>query len=365
MAKSSDIVIHGSERAHYIAQLTLCVLAGLSVAALGWAGWRGAFVGGKSGAPQEPAPLSTGIAPAPATPAAAPAAMPAPAPAMVSAPGLSAAPPVMAPPTPAPPLPLPAPETKSILPPGREIANAQVREMVEAARAVRKLGDMQVALESLRAADLREPNHPEILSEMAITYEAMGLGDKAEAAWRSVIALGEASAGGYVALAKSKLESREAMPKANDRNPVSLGACQVIPDNTVTKGQRLALRVPIIAARGVEIDPSQMDIHVYFYDKVGTDRVEPTRADPPTPSWVSAPVDWKEGEELVDFTYNMPELKPEELRELGKRSFYGYVVKIFYQDRLMGVQAEPKALVDYRPPGVGPAGADNALFPKN
>jgi hypothetical protein len=349
MAKSSDIVIHGSERAHYVAQLTLCLLAGLSVAALGWAGWRGAFVGGRSGAPAEPAPVTT------ATTSAIP---------MTAPSGPAAAPPMAISPAPVTSAPA-APESKSILPPGREISNAQVREMVEAARAVRKLGDMQVALESLRAADLREPNHPEIMSEMALTYEAMGLGDKAEALWRSVVSMGEANAGGYVALAKSKLESREAMPKANDRNPVSLGACQVIPDNTVTKGQRLALRVPIIAAPGAEIDPSQMDIHVYFYDKVGTDRIEPTRADPPTPSWVSAPVDWKEGEELVDFTYNMPELKPEELRELGKRSFYGYVVKIFYQDRLMGVQAEPQALVDYHPPGVGPAGADNALFPKN
>ena len=159
--------------------------------------------------------------------------------------------------------------------PGRAIANAQVREMVEAARAVRKLGDMQLALESLRAADLREPNHPEILSETALTYEAMGLAEKAEGAWRSVLVLGESGAGGYFALATSKLEGRGARSQMPDRNPVTLGACQIIPDKTVTKGQRLALRVPIIAAPGVEIDPSQMDIHVYFYDKVGTDGSSP------------------------------------------------------------------------------------------
>ncbi len=237
--------------------------------------------------------------------------------------------------------------------------------MVEAARAVRQLGDMQLALESLRAADLREPNHPEILSETALTYEAMGLADKSETVWRNVIAMGELGAGGYYTLAKAKLEGREAVPKTPERNSVTLGACQVIPDKSVNKGQRLALRVPIIAAPGVEIDPAQMDIHVYFFDKVGADRIESTRADPPVPNWVSAPVDWKESEELVDFSYNMPELKPEELRELGKRSYYGYVVKIYYQDRLMDVQAEPKALVNYNPPGAGPAGADSALFPKN
>lgn len=237
--------------------------------------------------------------------------------------------------------------------------------MVEAARAVRQLGDMPLALESLRAADLREPNHPEILSETALTYEEMGLADKAENVWRNVIALGETGAGGYFVLAKSKLEGSGATPKMPGRNEVTLGACQIIPDKLVTKGQRLALRVPIRAASGAEIDPSLMDIHVYFYDKVGTDRIESTRADPPVSTWVSTPVDWKEGEELVDFSYNMPELKAEEVHALGKRGFHGYVVKIYYRDRLMDVQAEPKELVNYNPPGVGPAGADSALFPKN
>lgn len=361
MAEPPAILVPGSERAHYAAQLALCVLAGLSVAALGWAGWRGAFSGrGENVATEAPSP-----APSPSwahVGAAAPVvsqSIPAPAPAPAPVSGLPVSPaPVIVQTGGGQPLP-PAP------PPGRAISNPQVREMVEAARAVRKLGDMQVALESLRAADLREPNHPEILSETAITYEAMGLPEKSESVWRNVIALGEAGAGGYFALAKAKIEGRDAMPKTAERNPVTLGACQIIPDNKVTSGQRLALRVPIIAAPGLDVDPSQMDIHVYFYDKVGTDRIEPTRADPPTPNWVSAPVDWKEGEELVDFGYNMPELNPEELRNLGKRGFYGYVVKIFYQDRLMGVQAEPKALLDYKPRGVGPAGADNALFPKS
>lgn len=346
MSKPSAILAPESERAHYVAQVTLCALAGMSAAAFGWAALHGAFSGGPlmMVAPvADPPPAVSG-----------PAAVPAPSPPVPAMGGLGA--------TPVPP-PItgvaPAPVA-----PGREIANAQVRDMVEGARAVRRSGDMQAALESLRAADLREPDHPEILSEMALTYEAMGLGDKAEAIWRSVLEKGEAG-GGYYTLAKAKLEGREASSKSPGRNPVSLGACQIIPDPTVTRGQRLALRVPIIVAPGAEIDPARMDIHVYFYDKVGTDRIEPTRADPPTPNWVSAPVDWKDGEELVDFVYNMPELKAEELRNLGKRAFYGYVVKIFYQDRIMGVQAEPRALVDYKPPGVGPTGADSALFPKN
>ena len=123
-----------------------------------------------------------------------------------------------------------------------------------------------------------------------------------------------------------------------------------------------------IAAPGVEVEPTQMDIHVYFYDKTGPEgRIEPSKADAPDQNWVSAPVDWKdEGrEELLDVIYNMPALKPEEVRDIGRRTFYGYVVKLFYRDRLVGEQAAPRDLLDFKPAVAAPAGADNALFPKN
>lgn len=356
MSRPPAILIPESERAHYAAQLTLCVLAGLGLAAIGWAGLHGTFSTGGGGAAGAQGGMGSAI---PSSVVTSGSSVP------TGSPSISAAVPVSLPPQPLPSI-QPASGTASRPNPARAISNPQVKEMVEAARAVRKLGDMPAALESLRAADLREPNHPEILSEIAMTYEAMGLGEKSEATWRSVLAMGEQEAGGYYTLAKAKMEGREALTKTTDRNPISLGACQIIPDKSVIKGQRLSLRVPIIAAPGAEIDPTQMDIHVYFFDKVGTDRIEPTRADPPTQNWVTAPVDWKDGEEMVDFVYNMPELRPDQVRDLGgKRSYYGYVVKIFYQDRLMGLQAEPSSLADFKPQSAGPASADNALFPKN
>ena len=109
-----------------------------------------------------------------------------------------------------------------------------------------------------------------------------------------------------------------------------------------------------------------MDIHVYFYDKVGKDRVEPSKADQPEQKWVSQRVDWAlHNEELLDVVYHMPELRPEELRDLGKRSYYGYVVKLFYQNRLMSQKADPPSLLDFKPAAPGSAGVENALFPKN
>jgi hypothetical protein len=229
---------------------------------------------------------------------------------------------------------------------------------------------MKVALDLLRTADLHEPQHPEIMSEMALTYEAMGLPYKAEGWWRNVLSLGEAGAGDYYPLARRKLDEMQDAAKtaaaANDVNPLSLGRCTVIPDKTVTKGQRLTLRIPLIASPNTPIDPQKVDLHVYFYDKLPDGTVAPTHADPPTPAWVNSPVDWKTTqEELVDVTYNMPELKPEELRNLGRRTYDGYVVKLFYDDKFMGEQADPKSLLDYKPSQAGVGGMNNALFPKN
>jgi hypothetical protein len=373
MPKTPAILASESERAHHLAQVTMCALASLSVGALAWAAWHGAFNPGAADRSARAGVASS--APAPAMwpdVAAPPAAAPSPALPPPVAPALTAPPPAVAISSPIAP---PSAATNAaggsaiMPPPGREITSQQVRDMVEAARVVRRKGDMQAALESLRAADLLESGHPEILSELAMTYEAMGLGEKADAEWMKVIAQGEAGAGGYHALAKAKLAGRGEMPKTADKNPVRIGACQIIPDASVTKGQRLTLRVPIIASPGAEVDPSQMDIHVYFFDKVGPrgDRIEPSKADAPAQNWASAPVDWKDQgrEELLDIIYNMPELRPEEVRDVGRRVFHGYVVKLFYQNRLMGEQAEPRTLLDYKPRAAAPAGADNALFPKN
>ncbi len=242
--------------------------------------------------------------------------------------------------------------------------------MVKQARDIRGLGDNQGALELLRSADLHEQNHPEIMSEIALTYEAMGLRDKAENWWRVVLGMGEEAAGSYYPLARRKLDEMLGAAKmaaaATDVNPLSLGRCTVIPDQRVTKGQRMTLRIPLIAAPNTLIDPEKVDVHVYFYDKLPDGTVAPTHADPPTPAWVNSPVDWKATqEELLDVTYNMPELKPEELRNLGRRTYDGYVVKLYYQDKFMGEQAEPKALLDYKPSQAGAGGMNNSLFPKN
>lgn len=247
----------------------------------------------------------------------------------------------------------------------RALKNPQILEAIEASKLARKQGDMQAAIEALHSADTKEPNHPLILSELALTYEGMGIMTKAMAAWRSIIAIGEEKAGSYFTLAKAKLEGRDDSP-LNNVSAIKLGECQVIRDATAKKGERIAVRVPLIATPGAVIDPAQMDIHVYLFESVNNgERIEQARATAPSLDWISAPVDWKESnEELVDVVYDLPSPKPEELREFGQRKFYGYVVKLFYQNKLVGDEAQPASLRDFSPARSGPAGLDGSLFPK-
>src|SRR5262245_44795124 len=123
MAKPPAILAPESERAHYVAQLTLCALAGLVVAALVWAGFHGAFTSGiRPAFAMGAAPSTTGAPPSP---------------------GLASLPSAPSPPSAAASQPAPVLTGPPVLPPGKEISNSQVRDMVEGARAVRKAGDMQ------------------------------------------------------------------------------------------------------------------------------------------------------------------------------------------------------------------------------
>ncbi|MEZ0389657.1 MAG: tetratricopeptide repeat protein [Verrucomicrobium sp.] len=349
MAKPVAILSPESNKASHVAQGVLYVLAGVSLAGAVWA------LGVRSG--NEARLTSPSLLPEPA-----PAASGGP----VGQPNYPVNQATLAAPAPVVPAPMAPTAQRPSLPAGREIKLPLVLESLEAGRQARNQGDMQGSLEFIRQADLREPNHPEILSEMAMTYEAMGIMSKAESSWRSVAAMGEAGAGGYFALAKSKLAGgRPENPSPVASSPVSLGACQVIKDPSVTNGERIAVRVPLIATPGAVIDPAQMDIHVFLFQKVNGERVEQARAAAPTLNWVSAPVDWKSAnEELVDVVYDLPPPKPNEVRDLGRRTFHGFVVKLFYQNKLAGEQAQPGDLLNFSSQPSAPAGLDNALFPK-
>lgn len=263
----------------------------------------------------------------------------------------------------------------------KDSSKMSAEEMVAMAKYVRSLEDMQGALQTLREADLRFPNSPVVLAEMAQCYEQMGLQEKATSVWRQIKLMDPARAGGYRDLADRRLNTPEAAPppapaavtgfsqttSASDAPKVlSLGACQETKDSRMTNGEKVVLRVPILRVGNVPVDPSRVDIDVFFFDRVNGEKVAQTIADEPVSSWTAEPVDWTGiGEEPIEVTYFMPSLTSGEVAVHGRRSYHGYVVKLYYDHKLQDVSANPRDLLDFgsRTPSAPGGGLTNPLLP--
>ncbi len=134
-----------------------------------------------------------------------------------------------------------------------------------------------------------------------------------------------------------------APPVAAVNGVVSLGECRVERDASVVRGERLSLKVPMVSAPGEAMDPQQVQLDVFFYDKVNGEQIELSMADKPKFAYDTTG-DFKSGREVLSVLYNLPEFTPREISELGRHVFYGYVVKLYYKNRLMGVAANPPDL---------------------
>lgn len=237
---------------------------------------------------------------------------------------------------------------------GGSATGMPLAEMVDLAKQVRGLGDMQGALEVLKRADLQYPASPEVMSETAQCYEQMGLGEKASALWKQLASMDAVRSAGFGDLAKRKMQSMTGLEtsaaSASDLAPkvLSLGACQANRDPSVSNGEKVVLRVPILRQGNAVIDPSQVDIDVYFFDRVNGEKIAQTIADEPVSTWAALPVDWSgAGEEPLDVTYFLPALTPGEMAAHGRRSYHGYVVRLYYQHKLQDVAAEPRDLLEF------------------
>lgn len=246
--------------------------------------------------------------------------------------------------------------------------------VITSAKEIRGMSDMQQALELLRKADEVNPDHPAIIAEMAQTYEQMGLKAKATDAWRRIQLLGATKAGSYFELASRRLGSGSAavtapgLPTAagaDSEKFLRLGACQATRDFNVNAGERYVLRVPIVRAGNRPINGQELNLEVFFFDRVNNVKVAQTIAPEPVETWQSAPVDWNgTGEEVLDVVYHLPALSAAEIQQHGRRSYYGYMLRLYYNNKLQDVAAEPRDLLEFgSTPGGSPAGANPLLPP--
>jgi hypothetical protein len=232
---------------------------------------------------------------------------------------------------------------------------ARINEMVEQARALREHGDMSTALTRLREAQTLSSNNALVISEMAITYEKMGLADKASEQWKRIYDMGEA-AGIYYAAADAKLKSGlgETTRKEEAIQPGSvLGIDMITATDETDPGamKKMAIKIPLRCRPNAKIDVHEVTIQVYFYDILNDQNVVQTNANVSS-RWTSPPVDWAtDNVETLEVQYSQTKNGRGESKFAENRKYYGYIVRLYYKGELQDVRSDPlKLLKDFPPP---------------
>ncbi len=238
--------------------------------------------------------------------------------------------------------------------------NPLLEELVTLARGFRERGDIPAAMTKLREAQAIAPNNPEVIAEMAYTFEAIGSIDKSIEQWRRVYEIGPA-AGVLFNMAEMKMNRgvgrQAASPTRAPQEEVTFQdgsifafagvRAEEIMDPNVRK--RLILDVPVKVRQGEMIDSRAVVLGVYFYDLLENEHLVQTNAEV-SYEWLSPPADWAEdGMEVLRATYVLPAFSENDL-DLSVREYLGYIVRVYYNNELQDVRAEPIRLLNEFPP---------------
>jgi tetratricopeptide (TPR) repeat protein len=299
-----------------------------------------------------------------------------------------AAPPVSTPAI-APPTTKTAPSPEAVAQtPSPSLVNQLLREGTE----LRDRGDTTNALARFEEALDSEPSNVSVLEEIAKTYDSMQLYDKSNEVWRKLHEMGP-SAGAAYELADQRLKmgvSTAATPDSgsagasldagsrrdvggNPEGPV-MGIAEVKAVETPDPDSEtnLALRIGIKKQPAATVDHTKVKILVEFYDTVGDKDVKLTDADV-NYEWLTPKHDWSDtSPEVLSVSYLRPKIgvgSPEtslsetaatvrpgqksrvksSTPDSAKRKYLGYRIRIYYDDRLQAVQAEPSRLLQLFP----------------
>lgn len=234
--------------------------------------------------------------------------------------------------------PLPAENPADMMPAMTE----EVAALVKAARYAQIEGDLKVAVLKLEQAMRLEPDNPVVLYYYGLTYEWLRNADKSREFFLKVYTQRE-KAGKYFSRAAKHLQSGFSSA-ADMRGNMSFGTILEYRDPECPAGERVKLTVPIFMKDGLNVRPEDLHIRIQFFDKVNGKKVELTRAPEPSIAWTTEPVDWADGEEIMEVTYYMPPLTEEEAIAFGSLKYYGYTAKLYYKGEPMDCHASPPVL---------------------
>ena len=290
----------------------------------------------------------------------------------------------------------PVPATQPAVSPPAAIPSASpslVDQLLREGVELRDRGDTTTALKRFDEALDSEPNNAEVLAETAKTYDLMQLYDRANEMWRKLQEMGP-SAGAAYELADRRLKLGVPTPGTavsgdassltgaapqrdigGNREGSVMGISEVktaeTPDPDAEKN--LTLQIGIKKQPGATIDHMKVKILVEFYDTVGDKDIKLTNADV-NYEWLTPKHDWSEtNPEVLSVRYvraktagGSPESSLSEAAatvrpgqktrgkssaaDSGQRKYLGYIIRVYYDDDLQAVQAEPSRLLQHFPP---------------
>ena len=301
-----------------------------------------------------------------------------------------------------------APAPASVQPTPSTAALSIAERLLKEATQLRDKGDTTSALARLQEAAQRDPKNANVLAEMAMIYESIQLLDRSNETWKKIQDIGP-SAGALYELADMKLKTgvKPPAPATTTTGPGLAGSSPLdagttrtdadgIPDGSTfgitevnatdspdaESETNMKLKISVKARPNAPIDHTKVKIQVFFYDTLNDKEVVLTDADV-SYEWLTPHHDWKAtNPEILAVTYLRPKnktissdaalaeaaasvtpsastkkkstAKKEPAAELpgesGHRKYLGYIVRIYYNDQLQAVRADPTRLLNIFPP---------------
>ena len=291
---------------------------------------------------------------------------------------------------------IPAPTVAPTLAPAPAPAAADLRLMNEG-MAYASRGDTATALNRFQQAAEANPKNAQAYAEMAKIYESANNLDRSNEMWRKVQELGPSS-GAVYELADARLKrgvpstpapapnttqatpEQAATPTVADGIPEgsTFGISEITATDTPDPDAEtnLLLKIGVKKRANAVIDHTRVKIQVFFYDTVDDRDIKLTDAEV-NYEWLTPDHDWGGPKpEVLAVTYVRPKNKAisqdTALTEAaasmnpgkkgkakpaapapddsGRRKYLGYIVRIYYNDKLQAVRADPSKLLNIFPP---------------
>jgi len=245
--------------------------------------------------------------------------------------------------------PLPAPTFEARLNPAQgPTAAERVAKLNDEATGFRRSGSFPLAEAALGQALDIDPENALTLTNFAMLEEARGNNAKALEYWRRIIGMGD-RARDTVQLARERsviLEERLRLEEESRRRTqmgeatgrkVVLAQVRTRPDPLPPQPRDIERDFVLkVAADGPPLQGSKIRIQVYFYDRVGGDRLATV---PIEAGFLNDPPAWEAGsEETLRVRYQAAV-------DGEKRAYYGYLFRVYYDGVLQDERAEPASLL--------------------